>query len=43
METGSKVVATAALKMALTASRQEETQLKKALLDEQGVRAVAVD
>lgn len=43
METGSKVVATAALKMALTSSRQEETQLKKNLLEERGVRAVAVD
>ncbi|MBP8818817.1 MAG: HutP family protein [Syntrophomonadaceae bacterium] len=43
METGSKIVASAALKMALTSSRQEETQLKKTLLEEQGVRAVAVD
>lgn len=43
METGSKIVATAALKMALTSSRQEEMQLKRTLLEEQGVRAVAVD
>jgi len=43
LETGSKIVASAALKMALTSSRQEETQLKKTLLEEQGVRAVAVD
>ena len=43
METGSKIVATAAVKMALTSSRQEEGQLKKTLLEDQGVRAVAVD
>ncbi len=42
MEIGSKVVATAAIKMAITASRQEESNLKKELL-EQSVRAVAVD
>lgn len=43
METGSKIVATAALRMALTSSRQEEGLLKKSLLEEQGVKAVAVD
>lgn len=43
METGSKVVATSAIKMAMTFSRQEEANLKKELLDEMGVRAVAVD
>lgn len=43
MEVGSKVVATSAIKMALSADRQEETQLKKQLLEECGVRAVAVD
>ena len=43
METGSKIVATAALRMALTSSRQEEGRLKKSLLEEQGVKAVAVD
>lgn len=42
MEIGSKVVATAAIKMAITASRQEESNLKRELL-EQSVRAVAVD
>lgn len=43
MEVGSKVVATSAIKMALSADRQEEAQLKKQLLEECGVRAVAVD
>ncbi len=43
VEVGSKVVATSAIKMALSASRQEEAQLKKELLDEFGIRAVAVD
>jgi hypothetical protein len=43
LETGSKIVATAALRMALTSSRQEEGLLKKSLLEEQGVKAVAVD
>jgi hypothetical protein len=43
MEIGSKVVATSAIKMALSASRQEEAQLKKQLLEEHAVRAVAVD
>lgn len=43
MEIGSKVVATSAIKMALSATRQEETELKKSLLEEFAVRAVAVD
>ncbi|MEQ8200852.1 MAG: HutP family protein [Syntrophomonadaceae bacterium] len=43
MEPGSKIAASAAIKMALSASRAEEVQIKKALLDEYGVRAVAVD
>lgn len=41
-EAGSKKVATAAIKMALTTSRQEETQLKKDLMRED-IRAAAVD
>lgn len=43
METGSKIVATAAIKMALTSTRQEEGQLKRIFLEEQAIRAVAVD
>lgn len=43
MLTGSKVVATAAIKMALSGSRQEEAQLKKDLWEESNVKAVAVD
>jgi hypothetical protein len=43
MEIGSKIVATAALKMAITASRHEEGLLKKELFEELGVKAVAVD
>lgn len=43
MEVGSKIVATSAIRMALSLSRQEEVQLKKALLEEFDVRAVAVD
>jgi hypothetical protein len=43
MEIGSKVVATSAIKMALSATRQEEVELKKQLLAESEVRAVAVD
>ncbi|MGE5371430.1 MAG: HutP family protein [Solirubrobacterales bacterium] len=41
-ETGSKMVASVAIRMALTASRQEEMELKKQML-EQNIRAVAVD
>lgn len=43
MEIGSKIVATAAIKMALTASRQEESRLKKELMETLEVRAVAID
>jgi hypothetical protein len=43
MEPGSKIAASSAIKMALSASRAEEAQIKKALLDEHGVKAVAVD
>jgi hypothetical protein len=43
MEIGSKLVATAAIKMALTLSRQEEGILKKSLQEELSIRAVAVD
>lgn len=43
MEIGSKLVATAAIKMALTSSRTEEGQLKKDLWEEYAVKAVAVD
>ncbi len=41
-EAGSKIVSTAAIKMALTSTRQEEFELKKKLLDS-NIRAVAVD
>ncbi|NLB18325.1 MAG: hut operon positive regulator HutP [Syntrophomonadaceae bacterium] len=41
-EVGSKIVSTAAIKMALTSSRPEEAELKKTLLDS-NVHAVAVD
>ncbi|HHW61960.1 MAG TPA: hut operon positive regulator HutP [Syntrophomonadaceae bacterium] len=43
METGSKVAASSAIKIAMTFSRQEEADLKKELLEDYGVRAVAVD
>lgn len=43
MEPGSKIAASSAIKMALSSSRAEEVQIKKALLDEFGVKAVAVD
>lgn len=43
MEIGSKLVASAAIKMALTSTRQEEAQLKKELLENSSVKAVAVD
>jgi hypothetical protein len=43
MEAGSKVAATAAIKMALSSSRTEETQIKKELAHEYGIKAVAVD
>lgn len=43
METGSKVAASSAIKIAMTFTRQEEANLKKELLEEFGVKAVAVD
>ncbi|HWP95778.1 MAG TPA: HutP family protein [Syntrophomonadaceae bacterium] len=43
MEIGSKLVATAAIKIALTSSRPEEVHLKQELWDEYAVKAVAVD
>jgi hypothetical protein len=43
MEVGSKMVATAAIKMALSLSRTEETVIKKSLFEEYGIKAVAVD
>ena len=43
MEVGSKIVATAAIKMALSLSRPEEIAMKKSLLEEYGIKAVAVD
>jgi len=43
MEVGSKIVASAAIKMALSASRQEEVLMKKELLERWAVKAVAID
>jgi hypothetical protein len=43
MEIGSKEVASAAIRMALSSSRQEESQLKKDLLERLHIKAVAVD
>lgn len=43
MVVGSKMVATSAIKMALTDTRDEEAQLKKILLEQLGIKAVAVD
>lgn len=43
MEIGSKIVASAAIKMAITASRQEESLLKKDLFEQFQIKAVAVD
>ena len=43
MEVGSKIVATAAIKMALSLSRPEEIAMKKSLLEQYGIKAVAVD
>lgn len=42
MEAGSKIASTAAIRMALSLSRQEEVILKKSMLDD-GIKAVAVD
>jgi hypothetical protein len=43
VEAGSKMAATAAIKMALSISRQEEAVIKKSMFDEHGIKAVAVD
>jgi len=43
MEIGSKKVATAAIKIALTESRKEEMEYKKELWEKQSIKAVAVD
>lgn len=43
MEVGSKLVATAAIKMALSLTRQEEAMLKSELWEQHAVKAVAVD
>jgi hypothetical protein len=43
VEVGSKIVATAAIKMALSLSRPEEIAMKKLLFEEYGIKAVAVD
>lgn len=43
MEIGSKIVASAAIKIAITGSRQEESILKKDLLEQYQIKAVAVD
>ncbi len=43
MNNGSKLVASSAIRMALTSSRQEETELKQELYETLALRAVAVD
>lgn len=43
MEIGSKKVATAAIKIALTESRKEEMEYKRELWEKQSIKAVAVD
>jgi hypothetical protein len=43
VEIGSKMVATAAIKMALSLSRPEEIAMKKLLFEQYGIKAVAVD
>lgn len=43
MEIGSREVASAAIRMALTLSRQEESELKRELFERLHIRAVAVD
>jgi hypothetical protein len=43
MESGSKIASTAAIKMALSTSRPQEVLIKKALFEEYGIKAVAVD
>ncbi len=43
MDIGSKEVASAAIRMALSSSRQEESQLKRDLFEKAHIKAVAVD
>lgn len=43
MEIGSKLVATSAIRMAITSSRQDETNLKLQLMEDYAIKAVAVD
>ncbi|MDR1160622.1 MAG: HutP family protein [Syntrophomonadaceae bacterium] len=43
VEIGSKEVASAAIKMALSVSRQEEIKLKKEFLEVSGIKTVAID
>lgn len=43
VEVGSKVVASAAIRMAISMSRPDEALLKKAFLDDHDIKAVAVD
>ncbi|NLW90639.1 MAG: hut operon positive regulator HutP [Syntrophomonadaceae bacterium] len=43
MVIGSKMVATAAIRMALSETRDEEAHLKKDMLEHLGIKAVAVD
>lgn len=43
MEVGSKLVSSAAIQMALSATRQEEIKIKKELLEKWEVKSVAVD
>jgi len=43
LQIGSKIVATAAIKMALSSSRQDEGLLKRELFTKWGIKAVAVD
>ncbi len=43
VEVGSKVVASAAIRMAISMSRPDEGLLKKSLLEEYDIKAVAVD
>lgn len=42
-DVGSKMVAAAAIRMALTASRADEGDLKRDLMDKHSIKAVAVD
>jgi len=42
-DVGSKMVAAAAIRMALTASRADEGDLKKDLMEKHNIKGVAVD